>query len=159
MKRRKQIRLPYESYKQGVFHITLVSENRIPIFAYLDEQHSLQLTPCGQYLERMLNAIVINFHDVSIIEKIVMPEHIHLLIKIHKPNSRNHLHKIIHWYKIKTQAFYRYAIEELNWPNYSHLLWHFRCNDEKIYHEHDIHKVAAYIRNNPKRLIEKLRMQ
>ena len=96
----------------------------------------MALTPIGEKVDQYLNKVRNIYLNISIDEYIVMPNHIHIILIIHK-KEKNSISKIIQQFKGMVTKDLGYSI------------W------QKVFHEHIIRnekeylKIKQYINNNP----------
>ena len=138
---RKDIRLKYYDYTlEGYYFITICTKNRESILSTIksnsNKNYNIVLTAVGKKVDQYLNKIKNIYLNVSIDECIIMPNHIHIILIIHKKEN-NSVSKII-------QQFKGLVTKELGYS-----IW------QKLFHEHIIRNekeylmIKQYIINNP----------
>ena len=138
---RKNIRLKYYDYSlEGYYFITICTKNRECILSTIklnnNKNYNMALTPIGEKVDQYLNKVRNIYLNISIDEYIVMPNHIHIILIIHK-KEKNSISKIIQQFKGMVTKDLGYSI------------W------QKLFHEHIIRnekeylKIKQYIINNP----------
>ena len=101
-----------------------------------NKNYNMALTPIGEKVDQYLNKVRNIYLNISIDEYIVMPNHIHIILIIHK-KEKNSISKIIQQFKGMVTKDLGYSI------------W------QKLFHEHIIRnekeylKIKQYIINNP----------
>ncbi|MDR3001729.1 MAG: hypothetical protein LBU89_10750 [Fibromonadaceae bacterium] len=147
-----------------------------PIFGII-ENDVMMLNDCGKMVEKYILEIVNNvdkFLNVEINEYIVMPDHIHAIIKINNAyttvgadlcvcpcatnicpcatiNEQNAivLGTIIQWLKTMTTNAYTDGIKTQNWRSFNKRLWQRNYYEHIIRTETEYIRIAEYIRRNP----------
>ena len=138
---RKNIRLKYYDYSlEGYYFITICTKNRECILSTIklnnNKNYNMALTPIGEKVDQYINKVRNIYLNISIDEYIVMPNHIHIILIIHK-KEKNSISKIIQQFKGMVTKDLGYSI------------W------QKLFHEHIIRnekeylKIKQYIINNP----------
>ena len=88
MKNRRSIRLKEYDYTQaGFYFITICTQNRICLFGKI-ENGEMALNDAGKMIQTAWNEIPIYYNGFDVDEFVVMPNHIHGIIKI-KHNNPN----------------------------------------------------------------------
>ena len=90
---RKPTRLKnYDYGTNGAYFITICTKDRKEILSRLDtvgEGFALpQLTIYGEITDRVIHEISVKYPDVSVDHYMIMPDHIHMVLFIHKENGR-----------------------------------------------------------------------
>lgn len=113
---RKDNRLKHYDYSQnGAYFITICTHNRNPILSKIAKDESPVLHPGGVIAERMIHKITEKYPCVSIDHYVIMPDHIHMLLRIDGSqnqlnvsdsvgmgNSSPTISSIVGWYKYQT---------------------------------------------------------
>ena len=153
---RKPNRLQNYDYSEtGYYLVTICAQDKVNYFGEI-EQAQMQLSDIGQIATE---GIPEHFHDTALDEFIVMPNHIHGIVIIvgnadlrSKPpyclqqqtdRSKMYLSKIIHGFKSSVTRMVR-----KRWGNHS-FGWQKSFYDHVIRNDEDLHRVRAYIQNNP----------
>lgn len=162
--RRKQIRIKeYDYSKEGYYFITICTKDRKQILCKIvndekliaksvgadgpvrpKEQYinpKIILTPIGKSIKRCWEEIDTIYNNVEIDEFIIMPNHIHGIIKLTGGQSRPPLQKIIQGFKsVTTRECFKY--------NYNKL-WQRNYYEHVIRNEKEYYKILEYIQENP----------
>ena len=105
---RKPNRLPgYDYASHGAYFVTICTANREPLFWEMDNhgdhnkhgdshvgaaisrpQAALQLSPAGRLAEQAILAIPVHYPAVSVDKYVIMPNHIHAIIRI-EPSEKD----------------------------------------------------------------------
>ena len=128
---RKNIRLKYYDYSlEGYYFITICTKNRECILSTIklnnNKNYNMALTPIGEKVDLYLNKVKNIYLNISIDEYIVMPNHIHIILIIHK-KEKNSISKIIQQFKGMVTKDLGYSI------------W------QKLFHEHIIRNEKEYL--------------
>ena len=156
---RKPIRLENYDYGQnGAYFITVCVKDRAPILSKLRRgEHCspektgdvcTELTDVGMIVDRAIRAISAHYADVSVDHYVVMPDHIHLLLRMDRQSGRAMLaptaiSEIIRQLKGSVTKQCGKAIWQKSF--YDHVI---RC-------EQDYLETWRYIDENPARRMEK----
>ncbi len=77
-------RLPnYDYSSNGDYFITICTAGKMQYFGKI-EAENVTLSEMGLIVERLIPNIAVQFQDIRIVEYIIMPDHIHFIIKIQK---------------------------------------------------------------------------
>jgi REP element-mobilizing transposase RayT len=165
--KRKSIRLEGFDYgSDGAYYVTVCSHSKKRIFSEI-VNGAVSLLPIGKIIEEELQITNRLRHYVTIIEWIIMPDHIHLILFIHKDSkepehlapSGTHLH-FPEGYKnefspqrenlasvirgIKSAVTTRVKIAGLETQ-----VWQSRFYERIVRNQKELRKFVRYIRNNP----------
>ncbi len=159
--KRRSIRLRGYNYaNSGAYFVTICLNQRIssktllynpninfdfPIFGII-ENNTVVLNDIGKIIQQIWNEMPEHFKDIETGEFIVMPDHIHGIIKIYNcvgcvTNPINNLSQIVRWFKGRTTFECRKMNGNFKWQRnyYEHI----------IRNEIEYLKIAKYINNNP----------
>jgi len=163
----KKIRLEDWDYSwNGIYFVTIKTENNRKYFGQI-LNNEMKLNKIGEIAEACWREVPNHYDHVYIDEFIIMPDHVHGLIRINNPNreqgyiqlkrkrkkillSENNtdynpsLLTIIGSYKSACSKIIR---AETNCKFFS---WQKRFNDEIICNDLTLMRVRDYIKNNPK---------
>jgi len=143
------------------------------------ENGVMVLNDSGKMVEKYILEIVNNtdkFFNVKINEYVIMPDHIHAIIKINEPSITNppvgadlrvcpylsriapvnhvalnpiELGTIIQWLKTMTTNEYTNGVKTFKWKPFHKKLWQRNYYESIIHDEAGYARIAEYIRNNP----------
>ncbi len=99
-------------------------------------------------VEEQLESVISTFEDAEIINKVVMPNHIHFILFNGKNNS---VIEIIRKFKAITAQKYRKEISEIEWEKIGKHLWQASYFDVIIRNTRMFDMINRYIEDNPKR--------
>ena len=145
---RKQQRLPDYDYRaEGAYFITICTKNRhgilsrVSVGTSIARPPALSLTAVGAVVEKAILGIAAHYPDVFVDHYVIMPNHVHLLIR-KTASERPSLGVIIQQMKGSVTK----QLGEQIWQNkyYDHII-----RDEKDYLTR-----ANYIAENPARWVE-----
>lgn len=81
---------PYVDYTEGVFHVTLNVRERYSVLGVIDAgRHTISLTEIGEAVDKCWLQIPEFYPNVELIERQVMPEHFHGLLRMKRGFMRN----------------------------------------------------------------------
>jgi REP element-mobilizing transposase RayT len=133
---RKNIRLPNYDYRQeGMYFITICTKGKQKVFGTVT-QDSIVLSAHGKIVEQGFAQIQDPHTDASIIQHVVMPNHVHAILSI-KNNATISLGQMIRQFKAKTSYLCRQSIWQRNY--YEHV----------IRSQIELCEIMTYIENNP----------
>ena len=173
LKTRKNIRLKTYDYSQnGMYFITICTQNRkeilskiIPVWGSLmgdplttpqpqtpkcNSHVKIQLTREGQIIQNNINNINENYKNIIIDEYVIMPNHVHLIVKIvlpcgmggspmtASPTGGMNIPKLMNSFKSIVVKQIGYSVWQRGY--YEHIV-----RNKKEYQ-----KIREYIKNNPK---------
>lgn len=136
----KSFRLKNYNYRSnGYYFITINTYNKEHILSDICRDYSVKLSPIGKIVEE--NLLKLNRKHTYIINHVIMPNHIHFIIKME--NSEKSLLEIIKNYKRFTARTIKkeYEIE----------LWDYSYYERIIRDEEELYNVRSYIESNPYR--------
>ena len=152
----------------SILLLTLVTTNRLPLFGHLQGEKIVHNT-LGQQVAEEIERIPTH-QDASAIEiysYVVMPDHVHILLRIHERLPR-HIGKYIYWFKVRCSKLYsagnRRALD-LQAPIISQVtadypagkattppLFAPEYHDRILTHKGQLAAMNRYIQDNPRRL-------
>lgn len=155
LKTRKTIRLKNYNYaKKGMYFITICVKNREQLLGEICRGDNLspetkndcikiELSKEGIIVKEYLKLIVEKYENVNIDEYIIMPNHIHLILKIEDEGNQKTISQIVGQYKRNVTIQLKYSIWQKSF--YEHI----------IRNENEYYKIKKYIKENPLRWINK----
>lgn len=157
-KQRKPNRIPQYDYSQnGAYFITICTKDRQPILSSIVGDGFPVPTPTGQMAEEYIRKIPEKYPPVSVDRYVIMPDHIHILLRIDTAqdgtgNPSPTLGNIIGWYK------YQVTKEVNSRANTTgQKLFQRSYYDHVIRNQQDYDEIWQYIENNPRKWIIKKR--
>jgi len=155
---RRSIRLQGFDYsKKGLYFITLCTQNRKPLFGEITDG-KMELSEAGQIAHNCWIAIPDHFPTVQLEEFVIMPDHVHGIIRIisevnahqtEPPKNeygkliRGSVGSIVKGFKIGVTKWFR---EQGNQDK----IWQRNYYESVIYSYEDFCRVSRYIIENPK---------
>ena len=148
MQERKRNRLRNYDYGQnGAYFITICTKDRKQILSKIVGDGFPVPNLPGRIAEEMIEQVMIRYPSVSVDKYVIMPDHIHLLLRIEGTgNPSPTLGNVIGWYKYQTT-------KRINQTDATQGLQVF----QRSYYEHvirnqqDYDSVWEYIENNPRK--------
>ena len=139
--KRKHIRLTEYNYaEEGYYFITVCTNNHECLLSKIElcrgEHCSPVLTSAGKIVEKYLKSMEKIYTNIKIDEYIIMPNHIHILLIIHKGQLHS-ISKIMQQFKGK-------ITKELQ-----HTIWQKSFYEHIIRNEKEYLKIKEYIIHNP----------
>ena len=151
---RKPIRLENYDYSQnGAYFITVCVKDRKPILsnivgATIGRPFEIQLTQCGEIVKNSIENIPKFYPDVMVDNFVIMPNHIHLLLRIcvdnsGRPMTAPTISNVINQAK-------GYVTKRVGFT-----IWQKSYYDHVIRNQDDYNETWEYIENNPKKYVLK----
>ena len=155
---RKSIRLKdYDYSSNGYYFVTICVQNREKLFGEI-----VGATLCGRpnnpdkIITKWLLELENKFNDIKIDEYIIMPNHIHFIIKRtgdHTGSTGDHtgspLRDIIGWFKTMTTNEYIAGVKSGKFIPFKGRLWQRNYYEHIIRNYDDYINISEYIQNNP----------
>jgi len=171
---RKTIRLKGYDYSQsGWYFVTICTENRECVLGNV-VNGKMVLNNIGNMIEKWWNKIPNKF-NVILDENQIMPNHIHMIIRIvgADPCVRPHISingstrgsngdgstrgstptavgTMIQWFKTMSTNEYIKNVHNKKWKPFDKRLWQRNYYEHIIRNETDLNKIREYIKTNPK---------
>ena len=155
---RKSIRLKnYDYSSNGYYFVTICVQNREKLFGEI-----VGATLCGRpnnpdkIITKWLLELENKFNDIKIDEYIIMPNHIHFIIKRtgdHTGSTGDHtgspLRDIVGWFKTMTTNEYIVGVKCGKFIPFKGRLWQRNYYEHIIRNYDDYINISEYIQNNP----------
>ena len=177
---RKSTRLQkYDYSAPGAYFITVCTQNRKQILSQIVKSSvcdsdrmmpnntvgegftlpktALNMTPYGATVDKWIREISNKYSHISVDRYVIMPNHIHLLISVKRPNGRGDpsptenvevkspgVIEAIAWLKYHTTKEIKEKFNTFDIP-----IWQRSFHDHVIRNEEDYYEVAKYIAENP----------
>ena len=148
---RKPNRLSDYDYNQnGAYFITICTQGRKNILSHIVGDGSPVPKPIGMIAEEYICKIPKKYPTVSIDRYVIMPDHIHILLRMDNGtgNPSPTLGNVIGWYKYQVT---KQANTQLN--NSGEKLFQRSYYDHVIRNQHDYDEIWQYIENNPQKWV------
>lgn len=158
---RKSLRLKnYDYSSNGYYSITICSKNRKNLFGkycFDGTTHYIELSVLGQIIGTQWLKIPDENDNVDIDAFVIMPNHIHGILKIYNTEALRQLtgaspvttvSRVVGAFKSKTSVAYLDHIKQNN-LNVSGMIWQRSFYDHVIRDEESLHKIREYIVFNP----------
>ena len=152
---RKKIRLEEYSYSQdGVYFVTICAADRTPIFGRIEDNHpgftpAVRLNSIGEIVLANIQKIPIVYPCISVDKYVIMPNHIHLLLKItnsvlqrEPKRDKMLLSKCIQSFKASVSRTLSGQVGSV---------WQSRYYDHIVRNDADYKRIWKYIDDNPAR--------
>ena len=153
---RKPTRLKYYDYSQnGYYFITICTHNKQKTLCDIVGEGLalplINLSPIGLIAERELLNVTMHYSNVIIDKYVIMPNHIHLIIRISErinpfPTKKFDISNIVGKYKAAVTRKVGNAFMHSEKP-----LWQRSFHDHIIRDENDYLKIWNYIDTNPQK--------
>ena len=155
---RKSIRLKnYDYSDNGYYFVTICTQNREKLFGEIvGATLSGRPNNPDKIVTKWLLKLENKFKDIKIDEYIVMPNHVHFIIKTtgeHTGSTGDHtgspLRDIIGWFKTMTTNEYISGVKDGRFMPFKGHLWQRNYYEHIIRNYDDYLNIAEYIQNNP----------
>lgn len=150
--RRPQLRNGNINYRYGLFFVTFqVFENKSELGAIVGEE--CVLNALGQSVKGLIETLSKFNTEVFIDSFVVMPNHVHFIIKIddRPTNEEHHLGRIVRKLKSLSAREYRLLKERGAARDIGSKLWQENYWEKIVTSHEQLEAIRAYIANNPKR--------
>jgi len=145
---------------EGRTHRSARTDNQSAYISNPGAQKSDRINEIGSMVAYWWREIANHFHNVSIDEYVIMPDHMHGIIKINSNNMVGvdrcvdpiKLGNIIQWFKILSTNRYIDGVKNNNWPRFDHRLWQRNYFEIIIKDKMELDRIRHYIINNPIKL-------
>ncbi|MBR6532861.1 MAG: transposase [Clostridia bacterium] len=152
--KRKSTRLKNFDYSNnGYYFITICTYERRKILSKIVGEGLralpiIELTAIGEKVNKAINFINVHYGNISVDKYIIMPDHIHMIIKIETGGHGDpplQIQDVIGGFKSFTTH------------EFGKTLWQRSFYDHVIRNQNDYREIWEYIENNPYKLLEKSR--
>ena len=144
MKRRNSLRMPGYNYDEpGIYFITIITKPRRNLFwnKTVDAKNPQEsLHRFGSILRETILGVQNLYTDVEVLNFIVMPDHVHLLIK--NENCGTSISQVVRW--IKSRSSLQIRKIEPNLP-----IWQRSYYDHIVRDQQEMELCNSYIEENP----------
>ena len=155
--KRKKLRLNYYDYSQnGFYFVTLCTYKRQILFEMSAFDDDMVIIPseyvANKMIEKWIKEVEKKF-DITVDEHIIMPDHLHFIIKIEKEETERHtgrsLQDIMQWFcTMTTNEYIRNVKMGISEPFEKHI-WQKSYFEHIIRNHDDYLETKRYILNNP----------
>ncbi len=146
---RHSIRLQgYDYSNAGFYFVTLVTQGRLPLLGHIADGE-MCLSDLGNQVQETLLQINERYECVSLVEHVVMPNHLHLILHLEKGGNGKQscpLSTVMRDFKSLTNHSYT----QKEGKPYSRL-WQRNYYEHIIRNERAYDYICSYIRENPRR--------
>ena len=158
--RRKSNRIEDYDYSQkGAYFVTICTQDRKKILSQIRVGDGFPVPkPCGKVVEEIIGRISEKYPDVRVDKYVIMPDHIHLLLRIENKGEVFHLPEdgtgnpsptlgnVVGWFKYQ-------ATKQINSVRNTPGAKVFQRSyyDHVIRNQQDYNEIWEYIENNPRK--------
>lgn len=163
---RRSIRLKgYDYSKQGLYFITVCSQDRICYFGQI-KNHDMKMNDSGIMVQNEWMKLKTRFPNIDLHEFVVMPNHFHGIIEItagasagasvgaslvDAPATKTTLGDIMDAFKSITTVEYIRGVKNHGWQRFNKKLWQRNYWENIIRNNGSYERIANYIINNPEK--------
>ena len=153
LQQRKPNRLyDYDYSTSGAYFVTICTQGRKKFLSQIVGDGSPVPKPIGMIAEEYIRQIPETYPAVSVDRYVIMPDHIHLLLRFDRDNGTGNpsptLGNVIGWYKYQVT---KQANTQLNYL--SGKLFQRSYYDHVIRNQQDYNEAWKYIENNPRKWV------
>ena len=147
---RKANRLPdYDYGLEGCYFVTLCTQNRAQLFQMEGSVgNGLRAVP-NQIIHRWIQETQNKYTNAVIDKYVIMPDHIHFIIKIEERHAGRSLQDVMRFFKTMTTNEYIRWVKKGVLPAFEKKLWQKSYYDHVIRNQRDYNEIWEYIENNP----------
>jgi putative transposase len=135
----------YDYSEPGTYFITICSKNRVPLFGEIKNEN-VKLSEIGKIVSDCWFDLPNHYPNIILDEFIVMPNHVHGIIRIEKRPEITINHGIPEFIRA-FKSFSSRRINELNMTISG--IWQPRFYDRIIRSDNELNRIKLYIKNNP----------
>ena len=152
MEQRKANRLTdYDYSQEGCYFVTLCTQNRAQLFQMeCPVGNGLCAVP-NQIIHKWIQETQNKYANITIDKYVIMPDHIHLIVRIRERHAGRSLQAIMAFFKTMTTNAYIRGVKEGKLPAFDKKLWQKSYYDHVIRNQNDYNEVWEYIENNPRK--------
>lgn len=159
---RRSIRLKgYDYSREGLYFITICTNNRAHLFGFIYNQQ-LQLSTIGNIVQKCWEEIPIHFPNVILHEYVIMPNHIHGIVEISSkltpdnwlmlPHQQHDFQKMIPRSVASIVKGFKIGVTKWCRNNTKiNTVWQRNYYEHIIRNEPSYHTITRYIINNPEK--------
>ena len=98
---RKRNRLPFFDYSEnGGYFVTVCTQNRVCILSQItSDPPAVRLTPYGEAVSEAIGTIPLKYRGVYVENSVIMPNHVHILLRIDNAANQSDLSEIVIQFK------------------------------------------------------------
>lgn len=149
---RKKNRLSrYDYGENGAYFVTICTHKRQTLFQIESVGNDLRVVPPlqNQIIHKWLHETENRFANLSIDKYVIMPDHIHLLVRISERHTGRSLQDMMRFFKTMTTNEYIRCVKNEQLPPFDKKLWQKSYYDHIIRNQQDYDETWQYIENNP----------
>ena len=138
----------YDYSQNGAYFVTICTQDRKKILSQIVGDGFPVPKPCGTIAADYIRQIPIKYPTVSVDRYVIMPDHIHLLLRFHwdlgTGNPSPTLGNVIGWYKYQVTKQVNLHLNTTGAPLFQRSYY-----DHVIRNQKDYDEIWEYIENNP----------
>lgn len=120
LKQHKNLRLGgYDYAAVGCYFVTVVTEGRRELFEQITDG-KLFLNDAGKMVERCIGELETRFKGLEVINKVVMPNHVHAVLF---NDNEHYIPEVMRIFKAVTSRLYNKGMTNYGWIDYDMRLW------------------------------------
>ena len=151
--KRKQVRIREYDYSQNnVYFITVCTHKRAHLFGEIVEEN-LRGCPNNPHIivEKWLIELENKYKNVMIDKYIIMPDHIHILLRQTGDHIGSPLPQIVDWFKTMTTNEYINGVKDGLYAPFDKHIWQRNYYEHIVRNQEDYYEIWEYIDGNPQK--------
>ena len=138
----------YDYARSADYFVTVVCHDRRNFLGRIEDDQVV-LSPAGEMVDKAIDAMIDRYDDSELLGKVVMPNHIHLVIG--KYEEHVPLSEMMAWLKGVSTHYYNIGVRQEGWVPYRDTLWQRGYYDHVVRNERALEYILRYIMENPAR--------
>ena len=165
-RQRRSIRLDgYDYSQEGAYFVTIVTQGRECLLGEVQNSH-MSLSRAGEMVSRVWKGLPSRFHNVSVENFVVMPNHIHGIVEIQNVGAplvgaltaeatgattrvAPTLGMVIGSFKSLTTVHFARGVRQEGWPAFQSRLWQRNYYEHIIRNSESRRRILEYLAANP----------
>ena len=158
---RKPNRIDCYNYSQnGAYFITICTRDRKKVLSKIavgtplpgcPQEPAVVLLPHGRIADKYIRQMDAFYEHISVEKYVIMPDHIHLLLRIH--NSNGHPGTGVPTQRTSVVARFIGTLKRFCNKEFGTDIWQARYYDHVIRNQKDYDEIWEYIENNPRKWV------
>ena len=150
MEQRKANRLTdYDYSQEGCYFVTLCTQGRAQRFQMERSAGNDLCAVPNQILHKWIQETQNKYPNITIDKYVIMPDHIHLIVRIKERHAGRSLQDVMGFFKTMTTNEYIRYVKAGGLPAFEKKLWQKSYYDHVIRNQRDYNEIWEYIENNP----------
>lgn len=148
---RRGILVGYQYTEPGFYFVTFCTHDRAHTLGAIDRE-TMVLSQAGSVLEGVIATCEQRFSTVSIDSRVIMPNHVHLLIgvsvRLSDETGIDSVSDVVRWVKSTCLRRYAAGVRSHGWPPYQLRMWQQGYHDHIVRNDRELEMIREYIAKN-----------